>query len=152
MGQAVAGMESVLATMDPVRINDMMSKFEKQFDNLDVASATMDSAVGHVMAAAQPEAEVDAYVAALMDAAGQAMGADARKAGVGSGAVGVGATAAAPARVAVVAGEGAGHGPAAPGAGGQPPAPGGESGSGGGGGGGMNVADALAARLAALKR
>jgi hypothetical protein len=38
MGQVVGDMESVLSSMDPERINKMMDKFEKQFENLDVGA------------------------------------------------------------------------------------------------------------------
>lgn len=139
MGGIVAGMDSVLATMDINKIATTMDQFEQQFDSLDVRSGYMEDAIDSTTALSMPDSQVQALmqevaaqngleVAAEMDSLGPlgTAQAAAAPAAVAPQAVAVGAPAAGSG-----SGGGGGDGPAA-----------------GSGGGGMD----FAARLAALKK
>lgn len=52
----------VLASMDLEKIAAVMEQFEKSFDSLDLASATVEGAMGSATTASMPEEEVDALI------------------------------------------------------------------------------------------
>jgi division protein CdvB (Snf7/Vps24/ESCRT-III family) len=67
IGNVTGEMENALKTMDPVRITAMMDKFETQFQNMDVASGAMGSAIDSSMATSVPDDEVAKYMEALKE-------------------------------------------------------------------------------------
>ena len=135
-----------LETMDLTKINECLSQFGKEFDDMDIITGRMDEALGKVVDDSAPTAQLDKY---LMDLSKQAAAEAGRSApaavgapmaaltpGVGQGPIGLGM--------------GGGGPPGAPpgggaGAGGPGPFLGG-GGAGGGGGG-----DDLQAKLDRLK-
>lgn len=156
-------MDAILGGMDIEKIANVMDKFEKQFETLDVRSSNMERSIASSTATSVPEEEVDdlmSRVKAANDIKTKGGLVDA-----GSGALGTGVAAAAPGRVAEAAAVAPAPGPGgkpddrggAPGAGGGAaggaggPSGGGAMGGAGGGGGGDSVGD-LASRLAALRR
>ena len=129
MNGVVKGMDRVLGTMDVSKISVLMDKFEKQFDDLDVRSGYMESAMGEATSTSTPQGEVDSLVSQVAAKAGLDLADQLSGAGtVGTAVATAAPAAAAPARTAV------GMGAAAA------------------GGGGGSVADDLAARLANLKK
>lgn len=109
LGQVVHGMDSVLASMDaekvggsarsvfprrarddervpPSQITSMMDKFERQFDNLDVRSGVMESAIESSTASAIPEEEVQSLIRMVADKNKAELGDKFDAIGVGSGA------------------------------------------------------------------
>ena len=77
--------------MDMEQIGKVMEQFESSFENLDLASATVENALGGATAASMPEAEVDE----LLDAVSAEHGLEIanKAAAVGKGAVQMGAAA-----------------------------------------------------------
>lgn len=154
------GMDAILGGMDIEKIANVMDKFEKQFETLDVRSSNMERSIASSTATSVPEDEVDDLMGRVKAANDIKTKGGLVDAGSGALGTGVGA-AAAPGRVAEAAAvaPAAGPGgkpddrggppPAAGGAGG--PSGGGAMGGAGGGGGGDSVGD-LASRLAALRR
>lgn len=55
MGRIVMGMEGALKAMDTEQLSAMMAKFEQQFEDMDVKTATMDTAMDSATASAAPE-------------------------------------------------------------------------------------------------
>ena len=80
-----------LKSMDMEQIAKVMEQFESSFENLDLASATVENALGGATAASMPEAEVDE----LLDAVSAEHGLEIanKAAAVGKGAVQMGAAA-----------------------------------------------------------
>ncbi|EOD15763.1 hypothetical protein EMIHUDRAFT_419528 [Emiliania huxleyi CCMP1516] len=91
MGGVVKGMDKALKSMDMEQIGQVMEQFESSFENLDLASATVENALGGATAASMPEAEVDE----LLDAVSAEHGLEIanKAAAVGKGAVQMGAAA-----------------------------------------------------------
>ncbi len=118
----------------------------------------MDEAINRSTATSMPETEIDEYMAQLDAMRQNELAKEMRGQGIPTSAVGASASAVAPDRIPAAAGGGpvAGGAPApasasAPGGGAGGDNRGNNNGGGGGGGGGDAV-DALAARLAALRR
>lgn len=143
-------------TRGGMQITSMMDKFEKQFDNLDVRSGVMESAIESSTASAIPEEDVQALIRMVAEKNSAELEDKFDAVGMGIGPVPTKA-APAPARVAEAVA------PPADGAGDLPPMPpstrpggsGGSGASGGGageGGGGGDASAALHARLAALRK
>ena len=63
----VKGMDKVLGSMNVEKISKAMDKFEEQFEDLDVRSAYMDSAMAGTTASATPEDEVDGLIRMVAD-------------------------------------------------------------------------------------
>lgn len=97
MSGVVKGMDKVLGSMDVSKITVLMDKFEKQFDDMDVRSEFMESAMGNATSTSTPQSEVDK----LMMQVGEEHGLEVRGMLEGAGAVG----AALPAAAAPVAAE-----------------------------------------------
>lgn len=70
MGGVVKGMDKVLGSMDVSKISVMMDKFEKQFDDLDVRTGFMESAMGDATSTSTPQGEVDALMMQVADERG----------------------------------------------------------------------------------
>lgn len=58
-----AGMDAILGTMDPEKIEKVMAKFEKQFEDMDVRAGTMDRSIGQSTASSVPEEEIETVMA-----------------------------------------------------------------------------------------
>ncbi|ESL08455.1 hypothetical protein TRSC58_03842 [Trypanosoma rangeli SC58] len=67
MGQMVKGMDKVLNAMNPEAISNLMDKFEKQFETMDVTSEYMENAIGQTTATSMPEDEVNTLMAQVAD-------------------------------------------------------------------------------------
>jgi len=52
-------MDKVLKTMDPSKISEIMDKFEKQFEDLDVSSEYMQNSMGNTTSLTTSEDEVN---------------------------------------------------------------------------------------------
>lgn len=147
IGQVVRGMDAVLAGMDAEKITGMMDQFEKQFDNLDVRSGVMESAIESSTASAIPEEDVASLInmvaAKNKDELGDKF--DAASIGIGPVASAVVAPATRTAE-AVSAKPAGGEVPPAPPSGGPPPPSGGAGDSGG------DSTSALQARFNTLRQ
>eukprot|EP01062_Namystynia_karyoxenos_P076018 TRINITY_DN73_c0_g1_i2.p1 TRINITY_DN73_c0_g1~~TRINITY_DN73_c0_g1_i2.p1 ORF type:complete len:230 (+),score=116.57 TRINITY_DN73_c0_g1_i2:88-690(+) len=67
MGAVVKGMDKALAGMKIDQITEVMGAFEKQFEDLDVASEYMEQAIGGATATATPEDQVSALMKEVAD-------------------------------------------------------------------------------------
>lgn len=67
MKGVVKGMDKGLASMDVDRISAIMDKFERQFEDLDVKAAYMDTAMNATTASATPVDQVDELVKMVAD-------------------------------------------------------------------------------------
>jgi charged multivesicular body protein 1 len=67
MGAMVKGMDKVLSGMNPEHISQLMDTFERQFENVDVASEYMQDAIGQSAASTTPESEVTSLMAQVAD-------------------------------------------------------------------------------------
>lgn len=67
MKGVVKGMDKGLASMDVDKISAIMDKFEKQFEDLDVKAAYMDTAMNATTASATPVDQVDELVKMVAD-------------------------------------------------------------------------------------
>ncbi len=67
MKGVVKGMDKGLASMDVDKISATMDKFERQFEDLDVKAAYMDSAMNATTASATPVDQVDELVMMVAD-------------------------------------------------------------------------------------
>lgn len=76
MSGVVKGMDRALASMDVNKITQIMDKFEKQFEDLDVRSAYMEGAINQSTAASTPEEDVDELISMVADEHGLALGSE----------------------------------------------------------------------------
>lgn len=67
MGGVVRSMDTALNSMDPVKIQKTMDKFEKQFDDLDIATGVMNDSVASTTAQSMPQSEVDSLMQSVAD-------------------------------------------------------------------------------------
>lgn len=67
MKGVVKGMDKGLASMDVDKISATMDKFERQFEDLDVKAAYMDTAMNATTASATPPDQVDELVMMVAD-------------------------------------------------------------------------------------
>mmetsp|Transcript_18296 Transcript_18296/g.32361 ORF Transcript_18296/g.32361 Transcript_18296/m.32361 type:complete len:205 (+) Transcript_18296:139-753(+) len=65
--KTVSGMDQVLKTMDVEKIGSVMDKFESNFEDLDVRTAYMDSAIDATTAGTTPETEVSELMQMVAD-------------------------------------------------------------------------------------
>jgi charged multivesicular body protein 1 len=142
MMSVTKGMDSVLSTMDASKISKMMDKFEEQFETLDVRAAFMEGAMDSATATAAPAGEVDALIGQIADKESLELRGELADIPRATPSTAVAAP----------------TGPVALPEGMPPPPRSGPSGGSGsappppsGGGGGVSVADALQARLNALR-
>ena len=64
------GMTSAMKSMDPLKIASTMEKFEQSFEDMDVASGTMESAMESTTGNLTPPDEVDNLIHMVADEAG----------------------------------------------------------------------------------
>eukprot|EP00483_Globobulimina_turgida_P000240 UN00240 len=67
MGKIVGSMDSVMKSMDVEKISSVMDKFEQQFEDLDLASPYMESAIDSTTSATMPESPVENLMAQIAD-------------------------------------------------------------------------------------
>ena len=82
MGTIVKGMDLSMSAMSVEGISKVMDKFEEQFENLDVVSSYMDSAIDTSTSAATPEDEVSTLIKLVADEHGLQIASDLDDAGV----------------------------------------------------------------------
>lgn len=70
MGETVKGMSSAMQAMDPVKISATMEKFEKSFEDMDVYSRTIETAMESTTGSMTPQEEVDNLIQMVADQAG----------------------------------------------------------------------------------
>eukprot|EP01091_Cochliopodium_minus_P006635 TRINITY_DN1664_c0_g2_i1.p1 TRINITY_DN1664_c0_g2~~TRINITY_DN1664_c0_g2_i1.p1 ORF type:complete len:203 (-),score=49.22 TRINITY_DN1664_c0_g2_i1:284-820(-) len=67
MSGIVNGMDQVLKTMDTEKITQIMDKFEKQFDDLDVQSSYMEGAMSTTTSSMTPVDQVDSLISQVAE-------------------------------------------------------------------------------------
>lgn len=67
MAGVVKGMDRAMESMNLEKISLVMEKFESQFEDLDVQTATMEGAMGGVTASAMPQDEIDNLMQQVAD-------------------------------------------------------------------------------------
>ncbi|XP_043188874.1 charged multivesicular body protein 1b-like [Amphibalanus amphitrite] len=70
MGGVVKSMDAAMRSMNLEKISALMDKFEHQFEDLDVQSSYMDSAMGQTVATNVPTNDVDNLMSQVADEAG----------------------------------------------------------------------------------
>lgn len=70
MANTVKGMDQAMSSMNLEKITQVMDKFEHQFEDLDVQSKYMESAMGNTTTLGTPLGEVDALMHQVADEAG----------------------------------------------------------------------------------
>jgi len=70
MSGVVKAMESAMRSMNLEKVQNLMDRFEKDFENLDVQSATMEGAMSSTTTLNAPKAQVDALIKVAADKAG----------------------------------------------------------------------------------
>lgn len=70
MAGVVKAMESALKSMNLEKVQQLMDRFEKDFENLDVQSATMDGSMSATTTLNAPQNQVDALMMQVADEAG----------------------------------------------------------------------------------
>ena len=72
--QSIAGvtkaMDSAMRSMNLEKISQIMDKFEKQFEDLDVQTTTMENSISSSTTVATPENQVDSLMQQVADEAG----------------------------------------------------------------------------------
>jgi charged multivesicular body protein 1 len=91
MGSVVKGMDKVLGSMNVEAITKVMDQFEKSFEDMDVRSEYVESAMNSSTAAAMPEEQVDDLMQMVADEHGLKM-ADVFKSPQGAGMPGMAAS------------------------------------------------------------
>ncbi|KXJ27509.1 charged multivesicular body protein 1b [Exaiptasia diaphana] len=70
MAGVVKSMDAALKSMNLEKVSALMDKFEKQFEDLDVQSAAMDSAMSNTTTLTVPQGQVDSLMQQVADEAG----------------------------------------------------------------------------------
>jgi len=70
LGGVVKAMDSAMKSMNLEKISQIMDKFEKQFEDLDVQTQTMESAMSSTTTITAPENQVDTLMQQVADEAG----------------------------------------------------------------------------------
>ena len=87
----VGSMQKAMESMNLVQMSELMEKFEKQFEDLDVQTATMDDAMKSTTTATTPESQVDLLMQQVADEHGLEFNADMQAAPIGGGTMSVAA-------------------------------------------------------------
>ncbi|KAI6182655.1 hypothetical protein M3Y97_00404200 [Aphelenchoides bicaudatus] len=74
MSGVVKSMESALKSMNLEKVQNLMDRFEKDFEDLDVQSATMEGSMNATTTLNAPQYQVDALIAEAADKAGLEIG------------------------------------------------------------------------------
>merc|ERR1712029_1158735 len=83
MGKIVGSMSSVMKSMDVEKISAVMDKFEQQFEDLDLTSQYMESAIDSTTSATMPESQVENLMGQIADEHGLEFTSEMNKIGVG---------------------------------------------------------------------
>lgn len=67
MSGIVKSMDSVMKTMNVEKINEVMDKFEKQFEDLDLTTGVMENSITSSTAQTMPESQVDSLMQQVAD-------------------------------------------------------------------------------------
>jgi len=67
MSGIVKSMDSVMQTMNVEKINEVMDKFEKQFEDLDLTTGVMENSITSSTAQTMPESQVDSLMQQVAD-------------------------------------------------------------------------------------
>jgi len=70
LGGVVKAMDSAMKSMNLEKISQIMDKFEKQFEDLDVQTQTMENAMSSTTTITVPENQVDTLMQQVADEAG----------------------------------------------------------------------------------
>lgn len=70
MAGVVKAMDSAMRSMNLEKISALMDKFEKQFEDLDVQSSCMDTAMSQTTTTSVPQNDVDSLMQQVADEAG----------------------------------------------------------------------------------
>ncbi|OTF76388.1 charged multivesicular body protein 1a-like protein [Euroglyphus maynei] len=70
IGGVTKAMDSAMRSMNLEKISQIMDKFEKQFEDLDVQTNTMESTISNAMGTMSPEAQTDSLMKQIADEAG----------------------------------------------------------------------------------
>lgn len=81
MQGVVKAMETAMKTMNLEKVQTLMDRFEKDFENLDVQSATMEGSMSATTTLTVPKAEVDSLIQEAADKAGLELGMEMPEAG-----------------------------------------------------------------------
>ncbi|MFH4978719.1 hypothetical protein AB6A40_005428 [Gnathostoma spinigerum] len=73
MAGVVKAMESAMSSMNLEKVSNLMDRFERDFENLDVQSATMEGSMNATTTLNAPQAEVNALIQEAADKAGFVM-------------------------------------------------------------------------------
>eukprot|EP00941_MAST-03F_sp_MAST-3F-sp1_P002759 g2759.t1 len=84
MFRVTKGMDNVLQTMNPERISMVMDKFERQFEDLDVASAYAENSMNQSSAMSTPEGQVDDLISMTAEEHGLSLKSDIAEAPTGA--------------------------------------------------------------------
>lgn len=74
MSGVVKAMESAMRTMNLEQVQSLMDRFERDFENLDVQSATMEGSMNATTTLNAPQHQVDALIQEAADQAGIEVG------------------------------------------------------------------------------
>uniref|UniRef100_A0A7E4VSC0 Charged multivesicular body protein 1b n=1 Tax=Panagrellus redivivus TaxID=6233 RepID=A0A7E4VSC0_PANRE len=74
MSGVVEAMESAMKSMNLEKVQNLMDRFERDFENLDVQSATMEGSMNATTTLNAPQHQVDALIQEAADTAGIEMG------------------------------------------------------------------------------
>jgi len=67
MTAIVRGMDKVMQTMDLEKITHTMDEFERQFENMDIATDAIEGAINQTTTLATPQEEVDSLIQQVAD-------------------------------------------------------------------------------------
>jgi len=67
MGAIVRGMDKVMQSMDLEKISHTMDEFERQFENMDIATEAVEGAINQTTTLATPQEEVDSLIQQVAD-------------------------------------------------------------------------------------
>uniref|UniRef100_A0AC35TVH3 Charged multivesicular body protein 1b n=1 Tax=Rhabditophanes sp. KR3021 TaxID=114890 RepID=A0AC35TVH3_9BILA len=70
MSGVVKAMESAMKSMNLEKVQNLMDRFERDFENMDVTQATMDNAMSHSTTVNVPQGDVDMLMKEASDQAG----------------------------------------------------------------------------------
>jgi len=76
IGGVSKAMESAMKSMNLEKVSQIMDKFEKQFEDLDVQSATLEATMSTTTTMSTPEAQVDTLMQQIADEAGLELNVD----------------------------------------------------------------------------
>merc|ERR1712013_437115 len=85
MGKIVGSMDACMKSMNVEKISGVMDKFEQQFEDLDLMSGYMESAMDSTTSATVPESQVENLMAQIADENGLEFQSELENVGVGKG-------------------------------------------------------------------